>query len=70
MADNFNDFFVNIGPNLAKKIPKSSINANNFLKGDYSQSFFTTPVSDLGITSIINSLKTPAVRDMMISLDI
>jgi len=62
MADNFNDFFVNIGPNLAKKIPKSSINANNFLKGDYSQSFFTTPVSDLEITSIINSLKNTSSK--------
>ena len=51
-----------MGPNLAKKIPKSSINANNFLKGDYPQSFFTTPVSDLEITSIINSLKNTSCK--------
>ena len=55
---------MNIGPNLPKNIPKSSMNANNFLKFDYQQSFFSTPtpVSDIDITSIINSLKNTSSK--------
>ena len=38
------------------------MNANNFLKEDYQQSFFTTPISDIEITSIINSLKNASSK--------
>ena len=39
------------------------IHSNNFLKEDaYQQSFFTTPISGIEITSIINSLKNTSSK--------
>ena len=32
VAEKFNDFFVNVGPNLAKKIPEQKQNPLDFLK--------------------------------------
>jgi len=58
IADQFNEFFVNVGPNLAKKIPLVS---GNFL--DYVQhkrapeSFYIEPTDTVEITSIVNGLK-------------
>ena len=57
IANKFNEFFTNIGPNLAKQIPKSNLSAGHFLKGDFQNSFFTSPVTNEEISSIILALK-------------
>ena len=44
IADTFNDFFVNIGYNLALKIPKAKYPSNKYLKQKAINSFFLNPV--------------------------
>ena len=56
MAKAFNDFFVNLGPNLAKKIPDSETEFHTFLKSRNSQSLFFAPVVEEEIKDIINNL--------------
>ena len=60
IADKFNDFFTNIGPTLASKIPKSNISFSNFMKDENAQSLFLQPVTDREISKIILSLKEGA----------
>jgi hypothetical protein len=57
IADKFNDFFTNIGPRLANKIPVTNIKATQFLKGDHQNSFFFPPVSEPEIIKVISDLK-------------
>ena len=40
IANNFNDFFINVGPNLAKKFKQETDNFCKFLKGSYNDSMF------------------------------
>ena len=56
MAKTFNDFFVNLGPNLANKIPDSQTEFHAFLKSRSSQSLFFAPVVEEEIKDIINNL--------------
>ena len=48
MAKTFNDFFVNLGPNLANKIPDSQTEFHAFLKSKNSKSLFLAPVVEDG----------------------
>ena len=52
----FNDFFVNIGPSIAGKIPKSSKHFKNFLKNPIINSLFLNPTNINEIKKIINNL--------------
>jgi len=45
IANNFNDFFVNIGPKLAEKFDKSNDMYNNYLTGDYLNSMFLSEIT-------------------------
>ena len=60
IADGFNDFFVNIGPNLADKIPNTNANYGEFLKNIPSPigSLFFSPTNDEEIADVFNTLKT------------
>ena len=49
-------FFVNLGPNLANKIPDSQTEFHAFLKSRNSQSLFFAPVDEEEIKDIINNL--------------
>ena len=40
IANDFNDYFVNIGPNLAKKFNRDNDGFFKFLKGSYNDSMF------------------------------
>ena len=40
ISNKFNDFFVNIGPNLAKKIPQLGIDPLNYMGGPDRESIF------------------------------
>ena len=60
IADKFNDFFTNIGPSLASRIPKCNVSFRNFLKGNYDQTLFIKPVEAEEVHKIIMSLKEGA----------
>ena len=40
IANKFNDFFVNVGPNLAKKFSRETDEFYKFLNGSYNDSMF------------------------------
>ena len=56
IADNFNEYFVNVGPNIAKKIPKSSRTYDQYLTGMYEDSFFLEPITKYELQNKINNL--------------
>lgn len=54
IADKFNEYFINIGPNLSKKIQTSpGINVQDYLTGDYQSSMFLTPTDNEEIYKIL-----------------
>ena len=62
IAEKFNHFFSNIGPELAKKIPPSSKKPEQFLKGSYPHSMFFSPILENEIFDIISNLKNTTSR--------
>ena len=44
IANKFNEYFAQIGPNLAKMIPKNGPSFSEFLKGNYIQTFYVKPI--------------------------
>ena len=58
IANEFNNFYVNVGPNLAKNIPQSNRNANDLLPNQNLQnSLYFIPSTPLEILNIIQSMK-------------
>ena len=57
IAEKFNNFFTNVGPELAKKIVPSSQHPTDFLRGDYCNSMFLEPTTEEEIIDIITNLK-------------
>ena len=45
ISENFNDFFVNIGHNLAKRIPQTDISPNHYMGARVTQTIFLEPVT-------------------------
>ena len=60
IANAFNNFFVNIGPTLAAKIPNVGYHYQNFMHCSNSASFFSTPVEENEVKKIINQSKDGA----------
>ena len=58
IANRFNEFFVNVGPNLAKKFDQNSNNFTKHLQGDYQKSMFLKSTSNKEIEEIIASMKS------------
>ena len=56
IADGFNSFFVNVGPNLAGKIPSTDISPTRNLNRNLN-SMFLSPVQEKEVEAIIKSLK-------------
>ena len=61
IANGFNKFYVNIGPNLCKNLPPSNVNPTTYLKNRNFHSMFIEPVNEPEIKKIIMSLKESAV---------
>ena len=57
IANSFNNFFTNIGPDIAKKIPKSSKSYKNFLQKKTLKSFYFFPTNENEVSKIINNFK-------------
>ncbi len=52
IANNFNDYFINVGPNLANKIRHNdNNNFKKYLKGSYPSSFFLNPITEKKLES-------------------
>ena len=60
IAENFNNFFVNIGPSTAEKIPYSDVSPNSYLKGNYEHSFYASPVTLDELRTLFHELKDSA----------
>ena len=60
IANAFNDYFVNIGPTLASKIPQLGIDYRNFMPQQNTMSFFLCPAEELEVKKIILQLKDGA----------
>ena len=56
----FNDFFVNIGPTLANKIPKTDISPGHYLKNACVGTLYLEPVEKRELVTILKSLKDSA----------
>ena len=61
------DYFTNIGPNLAKKIPAATTSYHCSLTGNFITSVFLQPATQQEILEIVNSLRlgTAAGWDMI-----
>ena len=57
IANKFNNFFTNIGPDLQKHIPTCSEKPSNYLKHSVTNSMFLSPTTDYEISDIISNLK-------------
>ena len=63
IADKFNDYFINIGPTLAKKIQASKKLLSEYHIRSYSDSMFLFPTTDMEIINIIHDLKNSSSSD-------
>ena len=63
IANKFNDFFINVGPNLATKIPGSNKSVSDYQKKSYNNSIFLAPTSVAKILNIIQDLKISSNAD-------
>ena len=57
ISDKFNDFFINVRPNLAKRIEKQNTNPEQFMKAKVTFSLYLEPVTEQEIYKIVSSLK-------------
>ena len=60
IANKFNDYFINVGPSLAKDIPKSNKTPHHYLKNRIIESIYLTPVIEEEVTKIISRFKDSA----------
>ena len=58
----FNDLFVNIGPTLAKSIPKINWSPLNYIGNRLIESTYLEPVTDNEISTLIKALKDTETR--------
>ena len=57
IVESFNDFFVNIGPNLAKSILNVAKDATDYIPNQYQSSMFVNPTCSNEVKNIIMALK-------------
>ena len=60
IADGFNNYFVNIGPTLASKIPENNLSHKQFLPDSIEPSLFLKPTNELEIKNVNSCLKEGA----------
>ena len=57
VSNKFNEFYVNVGPSLAKKIPTVNNDPLEYLNGSYNNSLFLNPVVEEEVYKIIMNIK-------------
>ena len=60
LADGFNNYFINIGPTMASKIPNSNRSHRRFLPENLNFSLFLETTNEMEIKNIIGLLKDGA----------
>ena len=60
ISNKFNDFFINIGPNLATIIPKQNLSPLDFMDQPLLNSIYLSEVTSEEISNILKSLKNGA----------
>jgi hypothetical protein len=55
-SDQFNNYFVSVGSSLNDKIGEPSITPSDYISETYPHSFFASPIHELEIKMIVNSL--------------
>ena len=58
ICNKFNEFFVNVGPSLSKKIPTQNTMPIDYIKNRAIYSIYLEPVSEAEIKKLISSLKS------------
>ena len=61
IANSFNNFFVNVGSELANRIPSSPISPSRYMKNQIVNSIFLETVSPEELLQVIKCLKHSAV---------
>ncbi len=56
IAHQFNNFFTNVGPELAQKIPGSNSDPLDYISDDFPNSLFQTPITTVELCDCINKL--------------
>ena len=57
ISEKFNDFFINVGPNLAEKIPPQNSTPEQYLGNPITNTIFLAPVTADELDKIVKSLK-------------
>ena len=60
ISNKFNDFFINIGPTLAKSIPRINKSPLSYLGNRLTETIYLAPVNEKEIGQLIKSLKDTA----------
>ena len=60
ISEKFNDFFINVGPNLAKTLKNTNKTVNFYLKRPLTYNLFLNPVDESEIQNIFKTLKNAA----------
>ena len=55
-ANKFSEYFVNIGPELAKKLPECERKFDHYLTNNYKTSFFLNPITKCEVETQIKNL--------------
>ena len=64
IANGFNDFFVNIGPNLAGNIKEhNDIDVTNYMSESNNNTMFLSPVDENEVTNIVRNCKNKTSED-------
>ena len=63
IANGFNDFFTNVGPNLSVKIKDEGFNFRQYMKNSCLQSIYLQPVTEAEIGNIIHNFKNKTSTD-------
>jgi len=58
VVKNFSEYFANVGPNLANKIPTGKYTPQHYLSGSHPNSFYMAPTDEEEIMRTISSLKS------------
>ena len=64
IANGFNNYFVNVGPNLAASMPTTDLNSVYLPRLNLPNSFALTPTSPMEVAGIINKLKPKTSKDL------
>ena len=53
IADEFNDYFASVGPDLERQIPIANTDPRHYLTGDFSDSFFLAPTTQFEVSTCL-----------------